>query len=288
MSDIFNNRELAVGIWTLLLIVWGLSKSEIRRGFLTVIGALLQRKILTILCLFITYVVFSVYVLLSLNIWDTSQVKSTMIWSVFVGAASLFGITNIKRGDNYFSSSFKQQFKVIVLIEFVVAFCTFGLITELFLVPVSTLLICVSVYAEYHPEHRRAKVIADRILSIFGITLLLYSLFVTISNANKFIQLSTFQDFVTPILLTTLLLPFLYVLSKLIAYESAYVQVYMYTNLPARRRYAILASLAAFKGDVEAIDNWLKYSCIPEFESNKSIKESIIKYKDKKLSEQTV
>jgi len=288
MSNIFNNREFAVGILTLILILWVARKSEVRKAFSSIINAFFKWKILTIFGLFGGYVLFCTYVLYTFAIWDVSQIKNTVIWSIFVGAAALFGINNINKDNSYFLSSFKQQFKVTVFVEFLVAFYTFSLPTELILVFFSTLLVCVSVYAEFNQEHHKAKVIVDSILSIFGITLLLYSLWVTNTDAGKFTQFSTFQNFVVPILFTIMLLPFLYVLSKLIAYDSAYFKVYIYTELPARRRYAIFTSLVAFKGNIELIDKWLRYSCIPEFESNETVKESIKNYKEKLRLEQTV
>lgn len=281
MGEIFSNRELSVGIWTFAFILWASISKEVRKSFSKVIEPVLNRKILIIFSSLSIYVSLCVYGLSILGVWNNSQIKNTLIWFLFVGAVALFGVSKIRSKDDYFISSFKEQFKLIIIIEFIIAFHSFSLIFEIIFVPIITLLTAMSILAQYKPEHKQTAAIIDKILAISGVLLLAHSLNVIISNAGGFIQFSTFLDFIVPISLSIMLIPFLYGLSKLFAYESAYVKLHIYSDEAERRRYAKWLSFIEFKANIKEIDEWIKFSCISEFESNESIKKSIAKFKEK-------
>lgn len=278
MNQVFNNRELAFGIVITLLFLWGATKVEIRSSFKSVLKAFFNIRILTMLSAFSGYVLLSINALYSVDIWDVSQVKNSIVWFIFVGAVALFGVHNARKDKNYFSTLFNQQFKVIVLIGFLVALTTYSLFTELFLLIFSTVLVGISAYAEYHPEHSQAKGVADKTLAVLGGSLVLHSVYEVYFNSDKLIQLSTFQNFLVPLMLTTMLIPFLFFLAKYMEYEMGFVMIKIYTNSATLRRYAIFKSLILFKGNIDLIAGWLQYSCIPEFESKESIERSIQKY----------
>lgn len=141
-----------------------------------------------------------------------------------------------------------------------------------------TILVVVNTYAKYNPEHQSVEKLSERVLAIIGTILISHSLYIVYSNSDKYMQLTTFQNFLVPLLLTVMLIPFLFCIAKIMAYETGFIQISIYTDSRQLRRYAKFKSFIAFKGDIKLIRHWLCYSCIPEFESKQTIKSSIEKY----------
>ena len=282
MNQIFNNRELASGILFALFILWCFSKHEVRKSFLTVLKAFLN--LLTVFACFTCYVLLSIYLLESIQIWDSSQVKNTVMWYLFVGVGTFFGIAKARDSKNYFVTLFNQQFKVIVFIGFLIGLHSYNIFAELFLVTFTTILVVMNTYSKFNTDHQPVEKLSERLLAIIGTILIFHNLYLVYLNPDKHMQLATFQNFLVPLLLTVMLIPFLFCVAKFMAYETGLIQISIYTDSRELRRYAKFKSLIAFKGNIELIRHWLCYSCASEFESKKTIQNSIEKYIDKNNS----
>ncbi len=110
LMSIFNNREIAVGIWGAVLFLLCLIKPTLRNSFAQVAAAFFNIKILLSLGLMAIYIGLLVYGLNELGLWTISQLKNTILWSILVAAVSLFRITDIKNAPSYFKAAIKDNF----------------------------------------------------------------------------------------------------------------------------------------------------------------------------------
>lgn len=275
MNAIFNNREIAIGIWSCIFLAWGLRNVEVRESLKGVFSALLHKAIVLPFILMAIYVGFLVYFLFDVGLWNTSQLKNTILWFLFVAATSFFTINNINEDANYFKESLKSHIKIIVLLEFIVAFYNFSLLAELVIIPIATFLTALLVYAELKEEHQQVAKLLNNILAILGTLAIFYCFYQLTLNFGNFAKLETLMDFIIPVLLSVLLLPFIYFLSRYALYESILIRVNIYTDNKSYRRYAKFLSLVHFKWNHKALNKWLQYSCMSDFESKDSIRKSI-------------
>ncbi len=283
--DIFNNRELASVSLIILLLAWSSYKNrDVVNSLRLVLDALLQRAILTTLASLLVYISLIVYGLYEIEVWNIGQTKNTVLWFVFVGFAELINSTKIKEPKAHLQASLNAQIKLIVLVQFLVAFHSYSYIAELVLVAVLSFFACCSTYASYHSQHKQAKVVCDVLLSLIMLYLLIDSIYVIYSKPVEFFSLDTFRDFLVPILLSCALLPYTYCFYYYLAYERAFIKANIYTSSKSLQRYAKIQSFIAFKGRPELINSWFLYSCIPEFESKKTIRESIRCFKQQRES----
>ena len=281
MLGTFNNRELAMATLVALFFICVLRKASVREAMSNVLSAFFQRAILFHLSLLSLYVIFVIYHLSRIEIWNLGQVKNTLVWFIFVGSAQLFNTTKIQEPKDFLISSLNKQFKLLVLIQFVVAFHTYSFITELALVSILTLLGCCSLVAASEPNHIQVKRILDMIIGIAGIILLIDSIAYIFEVHRKFFSINTFRDYLVPLLLSVSTLPYIYCLYYYFEFEKAFTKTRIYTDSPTLRRYAKFWSFIKLKGNHQHINDWLAYSCIPEFENKQTILDSIERYKNK-------
>ncbi|TQQ59432.1 hypothetical protein FLL63_12155 [Vibrio cholerae] len=279
--DIFNNRELATATLVIVVFIWVSIKSkEVLPAIELVLKSFCQKAILITTSTLILYISIVVYLLYSIDVWNAGQLKNTILWFVFIGFVQLMNTTKITEPKEYLKASLNSQVKLIVLIEFLVAFHSYGFITELFLVTTATLFACCSAFAKGKPEYKQAQKISDYILAIVGTLIFIDSILNIYNEPGKFISVDTFRDFLVPMLLSVSLLPYVYLFYYFLAYERAFVITHIYTDSKQLQRYAKIRSFVAFKGKPSLIHKWLIYSCIPEFESKKTIQASIDKFKE--------
>jgi len=282
MDQLFNNREIAVSIWVFIFLCWVFTKEEVRESVKQVLLAFCHRAILTIFALMAGYVYLMVDFLYSAGLWDFDQLKNTIMWFIFVASVELFKANTIHEEKGYFRESIKGHFMLLVVLEFVVAFHSFSLITELIIVPLSTLAVLLLAFSELKEEYKPVENLMSWVLSIFGVFMVGFSLYVISSKFGEFAQSKTFMDFSIPIILSILLLPFIFMISVYMLYERILVRVNIYTEDRFHRLYAKLKGIMNFKRDHKSLNDWLSFSCMSDFESRKTIDESIISFKTKK------
>lgn len=115
--NIFNNREIALGIWLLIAIAFVASNQSFRRSFYDVLIPLFSRYIVIPLVLMVGYISLIVIGLYKLGAWDVEQLKNTIFWSLSYAATSMFRISKIENEEHYFRNSIKDQLKIIAAFE---------------------------------------------------------------------------------------------------------------------------------------------------------------------------
>ncbi|MEX1201354.1 MAG: hypothetical protein WEB02_11245 [Methylophaga sp.] len=278
MEQLFSNREIAVSIWMLIFLSWAFTKKEVRDSAKHVVRAFCHRAILIIFALMTGYVYLIVDSLSSMGLWDLDQLKNTVLWFIFVASVELFKANTGHEEEDYFRKSIKGHFKLIVILEFIVAFQSFSLIAELIIVPISTLVVLLLVVSESKDEYKPVERFMSWLLSIFGVFMISFGLYFIYSHFGEFTQFKTFMDFTTPIILSILLLPFIFLISVYMHYERILVRVNIYTEDGFLRFYAKIKGLVHFKRDHKSLNEWLSYSCTSDFENRKAINESIIRF----------
>ena len=282
MGELFNNREIAVSIWIFIFLCWAFTKQDVRESIKHVMLAFCHRAILTIFALMAGYIYLVVDFLSYSGLWNLDQLKNTIMWFFFVALVELFKANAIGEEESYFKKSIKGHFKLLVILEFIVAFQSFSLVAELVIVPLSTLAVLILAFSELKEEYKSVESLMSWVISIFGVCMIGFGLYFIASNFDNFAQSNTLMDFSTPIILSVLLLPFIFLVSVYMLYEGILVRVNIYTKDNFYRLYAKIKALICFKSDHKKLSNWLSFSCASDFKNRKTIDESIISFKAKK------
>lgn len=257
MADLFNSREIAIGIWLLVLFCYAALHSTVRVAFVGLWKAFCCRQILVSLGLVAGYIILTIIGLFQVGVWDLGQFKNTILWSLSVAIVSLFRISQMIEDDYYFRNALKDNFKLIAIFEFVVTFYTFPLLVELILVAVVAILVAMQAYAEGKKEYSNLTRLVDYLLTIFGGSLVVYAFYMLVVDFGSFFQVKTLTDFGLPITLTLLFFPFLFVLAFYVNYENAFLRINLIYKQPPLRRYAKRTALVGFHVRIALLKRWI-------------------------------
>ena len=105
--DILNNREWALVIWFFAFIIFAsFSKKmdKVRESMKHLFKAFFVKGIVSIFILMFIYITTVVFALFKIGLWESHQLKNTIIWAFSVGALSLIKITSIKENPHFFKN----------------------------------------------------------------------------------------------------------------------------------------------------------------------------------------
>lgn len=167
----------------------------------------------------IIYIEILILALTLINFWEPTLIKDSIIWTIFVGFFLLFKTNQINSQENYLHSILKDSIKGIVVIEFIVNFYSFSLLTELILTPVICFIFIIQFSAQKETRYKLVEKIFSGLISLFGFIIIIYSIIKISQETSSFLNLQTLKSFLLPIILTSLYLPFLYCVALWSLYE---------------------------------------------------------------------
>lgn len=275
--DILNNREIAIALWLLAISIYISSSSkmaEVRVAFKGVLSAFFVRQIVNVLCLMIGYMAIVIYWLSELGLWNGEQLKNTVFWCASVGFMSLFKLEQIKKDKNFFKHSVIDNLKLLAILQFIVSVYTFSLWVEILLAPVLALIGAILAIAESDKKHHQVKVLLEYCLSLFGVILIMHTLYMLATSFDDFGQEKTAYDFFITPLLTLCYLPFIYFM---LVY-STYQQVFTRLKFSIKNRYhrwiAKLYAFILFNIQLSLLDRWSYQVARVNIESHSDLVES--------------
>lgn len=256
--DIFNNREIAVLLWGIIILSYLLQKKEIRiltKHFLT--KFLAAKSILIIIFLIIVYVSLITFFLYTIDLWNPQQLKNTIFWSISFAILSLFNIHEIKEDYNFFKRALLDNLKLLTVIQFIVNIYTFPLWAEILLFPILTF--ASLIMASTNQQQIEVKKLLEKVFILFGFFIIFYTIYMLISSFEKFYSKDTFDDFLTPILLTALYLPFFFVILLYITYESIFTRLQIFIKKRYLRNLAKIYLCIIFNVRLKLTNRWFEH-----------------------------
>jgi hypothetical protein len=225
LQETFNNREIAIGLWIILGLLFCLSRADLRSSLWSVAKTLIAPKLLLFFGIVALNVTVLCWMLAEVGFWSKSQLPPTVLWFVMGGCIFAGRALLSKEDDQYFRNLFRGSLKLGGIFEFIVVAYTFSLVTELVLVPILFFLAATLSFAATKPEYAKAKVLLELILATFATVLVWNSVSLILSQPDQFFTTDTGRNFVLPILLTVGSIPIFYLLFCYSHVEQARIQI---------------------------------------------------------------
>lgn len=264
-----NNRELAIAIWFGVFVIWAYSNEKVREAFKSLTKAVTTKLIIIPFVFLIAHTFVSVWLLSIVNLWNSNQVKTTLIWFFSVAAVTYFRLPKIADERNYFKNAIKDNLKVIVLLEFVISFFTFPLPIELIFVPFMFLLGGLMGVAQTDKKYEIVEKLLNKLVELIGWAIILYAVYKLSTELKVFAREETFYDFIVPVLLSFLLLPYVYVLYVYIGYEGVLQRMRCLIKDTELLAYATKKAVMNFHLNVEQL-RWWAETLVHEMPSTRS------------------
>lgn len=238
-----DSREQAIAVWVLAFACFALSKRDIRQALGGVIRAFVAPKLLLLYVSAGVYTAGVVYGAHLLGLWHPSSLKETLYW--FVGGALVFvgGATHAVGESAYFKRTIRRAVKLTIVIEFVVGFYVLPFVAELLLVPVIALLVGMSVVSERDSKLDPARRVVNGALVAVGLAVFAYAAVSAVGDLDGLFTFESAEDLLVAPALTIALVPFLYLVGVLSAYEQVFMRIDFFIedgHLAQRTRWAIV------------------------------------------------
>lgn len=238
IREIFSSREQALLFWGLLIIIVFQFYKPIRQSIFSVVKAFFYVKLISIVFLALTYSSSIIYLLWKIDFWKLELLKDSIFWFFGSGFIILMNLTKAHKEKNFFKNIVKDNLKLILILELVINFHQFSLITEIILFPIIVFLVLMQKVAERKEESKQVKSIIDWILVGFGICVLVLSSLDIWNNYKEFANISNLESFLLPIILSITFVPFAYALTLFMNYEMLFIRLSLFLKKKEDLAYA--------------------------------------------------
>ncbi len=242
-GDQLNNREWASLFWLGVLAVFVLWNRETRKALVTVIRVFSNWVIWLPFTGLLIWLAVLIFLASRVGLWTVDLIKDTIV-AAAAAVALYFGVTRTAHEPHYFRRAAFATIGLTVFVEFYVSLHVFSLFIELVLLPTITVLLMLSTVAAMQPKTRVLKGPLSVLTSLIGLAIIVYSTIQLVHSWNQVNWLETSRQFALPIWLTVGSLPFLYILSLFVNYQSTFMRLRFWAaENPAALRRAKLALL---------------------------------------------
>lgn len=216
-----NNRDYILLLILIAFMVFLFYKKETRILLLNLLKQLLNRKLILPIACMLVYIGLFTSVFFKFGLWDWSLLKDTIVW---IGIAFVMLFNYGKISDN-FTKYLKENFKFVIVLEFIVGIYVFNIFGELLLIPIVIILTLINAVARNKEEYKPIEKITNTILAIIGLYILYHAILQCISGFQNFLSLHNLKSFLLPIIFTILFIPFVYLFALIAEYESLFVRI---------------------------------------------------------------
>lgn len=225
MLDVFSTREIAIGIYLLLIIIFVFSRKKIRPTAINVIKCALSIKLVIPFIFILIYsgvlVTFSAY----FSFWKWIYLKDILLWVIFAGVPLCYNATSRSIEQNYFSKMVIENLKFSVLVEYFLSSFTFSIFAELVLQLVLFFLIMMQAISKTKEEYKSVSKLLDWIIAILGIWIMSSTLKQAVNTYTEHGTIDYVVTFMIPIVLSVFFVPIAYFMAIYSSYEILFVRM---------------------------------------------------------------
>ena len=226
---LFNNREIATGIWILVFLIGLLVKKligkDLRHSILNVFKCFFGAKILLPTFLMIAYTAGMTVVLSLVDLWNVSLLKDSIVWFCFNGFITMLNAVTSENDKQPFRKIIANNIKLVIIFEFVINTYTFSLVGELVLVPFATMIAAIAVFAQTKDEYLPGAKLMSGIQILIGIAVLTYAICHAVADYTNLGSFDTLRKFLLAPMLTIMFLPCVYLMLIYTAYDFLFMRL---------------------------------------------------------------
>ena len=184
---------------------------------------------------------------------------------------SLYKLEKFKKDKSFFKHSVIDNLKLLAILQFIVGIYTFPLWIEVLLAPVLALFGAMLAIAETDKKYYQEKILLESFLSLFGVVLIVYTLYMLGANFGEFGNEKTAYDFFVPPLLTLCYLPFVFIMLVYSSYEQVFVRLKFSIKNRFYRYIAKLYAVVLFNLRVSLLERWTYHVARVNVESHSDL-----------------
>lgn len=231
MCEVLNNREIATVFWVIILALLLVQNAKIRTSVADLLRSFFRWKILLCLVAMLLYTSAVISALRIMGMWNISMLKETILW--YFTAFGLVIYYTLSNQDEYiFRSVFRDSFKLIILIEFLIGRYVMPLLAELIFIPFATCLAVMDAYLSVHEGSAHLRTLIRLLFAACGLVILGFAAWSAIADYRSLGTLETAWEICFPPFMSIALVPLIYISALVATYENIFLRLRFLRNLP--------------------------------------------------------
>lgn len=274
-KTMFNTRELAYIIWGATVFLVLLFSKKMRKLIYKLILSALAKKLL-ILYLFATvYAITATLFLLNIHLWNTSLFKDTYMWFLFAALPLMVKSIKAKSTKDFAKEIARPLFTISLIFEFILSLYTFELWIELLMIPTIVFLGGLQVFSKDELKYKAVNKAVNWLITAFSLSGIIAVCIHLVKHYQDYITVINLQQFLLPIFLSALFLPFLYTLTLYTSYENAFIVLKNHFKNPKIFKYALFSTMKNFNTDLVGLQRWRRLVFVKNIQTIDEIKVGI-------------
>lgn len=221
ISSVFSTREIALGIWIILLLLVFSFDKKVRNATVDLFKSFFVTAIQLSILALVVYITTVTLGLSYFGVWTKSLLKDTIVWSITVAFVMQINANGI-RDKNYFKDVVKDTLKWTIVLEYVLSLYTFSLWIELILIPVLIFLTALQAVSTIGKKYEKVQNLLSKIILIISLMVFIVSIYKTIENLSGIWTINNLITLIFPIIMTLLLIPFIYCYTVYMKYDEIF------------------------------------------------------------------
>ena len=241
-----STRELALLAWICIVVMALLLSTKLRPPLFAIARAMLHPKIVEVVGLAALYTAGCVWLLALVGLWRWDNLKTTIVWFVATAVVAMASSKELEKGASALWALVREAITITAIVLFLGSIKPLPFWAEFLLLPLLTVITAMVAVAERQPKHRIVIAPLNGILAVAGLSIIGYSIYRVVVDWRNFDAALQVREFVIPIALTVMFLPYLYSLILFMGFESAAIRLKFKVEDRALRRYIWLHGILAF------------------------------------------
>lgn len=251
-----NNAEIAFLIWIGIFLIYNIKNKAGRSSTLYLLKSFFQINLIKLNLIFTTYILFSSTVFLYwFGVWNYTQIKSTLFWSLFTAFPLMFkAVFNLYKGKNFLiliNKAIKKAFTLTVIFTFFINKYPFPLLIELLIAPI----VIIEVYFN-QLGYKKVSKLLTKIFILFVAVKIIFVSTQLIYDFNKYLSYKTILDFLLPLILYFIFIPYLYLLKLYSEYELFFVKLDFAIDDIKLRKYVKIYSVFKLNFSIDLLNEF--------------------------------
>jgi hypothetical protein len=212
-------------VWACALLLWTLTKSDIRRSLVAVVRSALRWKLLLGVVVAALYTCGVVSVLSWAGLWTPDLIKDTVLWFLFAGLAMASSGVLAPGAEAQWRTILKEQVAVIVAVEYLATAHTFTLWVELLMLPILSIVVLTNVVASHDDKHAAVARLTKGMMVLAGLCVLAASVYLAWNARVTFDAVSVARELALAPLLSAAFMPLMFSFALFSAYEQLFLML---------------------------------------------------------------
>lgn len=274
-----TNREWSVLLWTVVILGFAFWKAKPWALLKSFVDILASKVIVIFFGSMALFVLGCVWLLWTAGFWTPQNLKTTIWWVLSFAIVSLVQVNNAQDEPDHFRRIWREVISANIFIAFIASTFVFSLLVELALVPLATLASLMLVLAERDPKAAPVRSFLNGLILILGAAILGNAVWQASHKLREIATVATAREFVVPVVLSLLYIPFLYCWHLFLTYQRAFGRITWSMAGENLIRLAKKRALIAFNADMNGLGQWLRHIAIFRPESEQDVVSSIAEIK---------